>query len=532
MGTVNFRQPVISSTDAIASGLEDWADITARRAEARDHVVDGATARIRAAKRWCGAMDIAYWPAFAFGDKSPCRTAMAAAEAVLMCRHGRYGDLREDGTRSTGGFDSYGCHGLSGRDVQTLWFLAGCKDTPKFRWSVRSWSRDGYLHKKGDSLPFCRNLLRGYRWFTTNQKGIAARVGLEKHQTAWPCRKAMAVLGRLSPILRWAAVEGIKSSEMMAGKPLRIRDLNWDAVKRTQALLATGGERVRLALMPPRMAIHHVTGVVVQPSQVRDREVVVVYRLTPQYCGESWLGALCTNVALHDARRLVLGQATPKDIVAGGQFTDKLAHEFLLVQQTTAWEDPIRWYADRIAVPVHRSVRVMDWLAYLRKKGWWGELEKERVQVVAGQEHRFTAMGLLDEIQEEDIVTGREGVAAVLRRASERNGAEFFEKSKEDFKTLRHNLPTWVKKLPKAMRVLNTASALAFEGRDLKHCVGGYVNAVRDGRCIIVAVVSRHGRSTIEISDDLMVLQHRGVSNGCPPTRHDQLLRAFCNRHR
>ena len=539
MGTLNFRQPVISTSSAIAEGIEDWEEIkvarTARSLAERYGSEYAQKRRIRAAKTWAAAYGIAYWPAFAYGDKSPSRDAMVAAEAVLAPKHGCYGDILTDGTRSNGGFDSYGCHGLSGHDVQTLWFLAGCKDTSKFRFMIRNWDRDMPEFRKGDSLSFCVNYQRGFRWWHSNVRGIVAiNGGTDHHYSPMPSRKALAALGRISSTLRWAAIEGI-GCWGPGHKPVRVRDLNWDAVKRSQTLLATGGERVQLALMTPRGALRQLTGCDKRLADWRQSDhAAMVLALTPQYAGIE-NGIPFSDLKAQDAQAMVLGKKTIGQIVAGGQFNDKIAHEWVANQlgvNRRYDNDAMCWYADRVGVPQHRSIRVMDWMSYLKKKGWWGEMEKERTQHVGGQEHRFNVLQLLDEIQEEDIQTGKEGVSVVLRRASERSGEAFFEAHKEDFKTLRHNCPSWTRKLPRHMRLLNTASALAHEGRDLKHCVGGYVNAVGEGRSIILSINSRHGRSTVECNDQMVVMQHRGESNGAPPKRHDELLRAFFNRQR
>ena len=304
---------------------------------------------------------------------------------------------------------------------------------------------------------------------------------------------------------------------------------------RTQTLLATGGERVQLALMTPRGALMRLTGCNKRLADWRQSDhATVVLTLTPQYAGvENEIPF--SDLKAQDAQAIVLGNKTIGQLVAGGQFNDKIAHEWVANQLGTGRRydnNHLGWYADRVGVPQHRSIRVMDWMSYLKKKGWWGEMEKERVQYVGGEEQRFTALDLLDEIQEEDILTGKEGVSVILRRASERSGEAFFEAHKEDFKILRHGLPQWTHRLPRWIRVLNTAAGLANEGRDLKHCVGGYMEAVRSGRCIILAINSRHGRSTVECNDRMVVMQHRGESNGTPPSRHDQLLRAFFNKMR
>lgn len=536
MGTLNFRNPLNfgSSSAIIAEGLEDWNEIKAVRAIARDPVTAEERQqkrRIRAAKQWAAAYGIAYWPAFAYGDKSPSRDAMVAAEAALSPKHGLYGEIRQDGLRSTGGFDSYGHHGLSGHDVQRLWFLAGCKDTAKFQFLIKNWAKDMPDFKKGDSISFCVNYQRGWRWFNANTKGIKAVAGIRF--MPWLSRKAIAALGRLSPTLRWAAVSSLPEWEDAV--VLRIRDLDWDAVKRAQILQCTGSAKVRLALKTPRAIIKEITGELAPVGWYIEPPLAnaAIAALVPHYAMDRELWDMGIGpISLQDAKDLVLGKKTIGMCVAGGQFTDKLATVFLKEHNCPGYTDPMGWYAQRLGVPVHRSVKVMDWMSYLVKKGWWGEMEKTRTQIIGGEERQFRAIDLLDEIQEEDILTGKEGVAVVLRRASERNGEAFFQANKEDYRTLRHGLPTWVKKAPKWIKVLNTRSALALEGRDLKHCVGGYVDAVERGRSIILSISSRHGRSTVECNDNMVVMQHRGESNGAPPSRHDQLLRAFFNKMR
>lgn len=539
MGTLNFRNPAsfVSSSAAIADGIADWEEIKAARAIARDPVAADdrqQKRRIRAAKAYAAAYGINNWSVF-MADKcyQPSREAMVAAEAVLAPIHGVYGSTLPDGARSRGGFDSYSCHGLSGSDIRALWFIAGCKDTAKFRFMVRNWDRWDQPFKKGDSLMFCVNYLRGSRWLKANKKFVD-----RNGEVASFSRKAIAALGRLSPIARRAAVDGVRLWDGNVGAvntPIRIRDLNWDAVKRSQALQCTGSAKVKLALQPPRAIIKEVTGQLPPVGKPIDPLLLnaAIAALVPHYAMDRSMWDIGIGpISLQDAKDLVLGKKTIGMCVAGGQFTDKLATVFLKEHNCPGYIDPMGWYAQRLGVPVHRSVKVMDWMSYLVKKGWWGEMEKTRTQIIGGEERQFRAIDLLDEIQEEDILTGKEGVAVVLRRASERNGEAFFQANKEDYRTLRHGLPTWVKKAPKWIKVLNTRSALALEGRDLKHCVGGYVDAVERGRSIILSISSRHGRSTVECNDNMVVMQHRGESNGVPPSRHDQLLRAFFNKMR
>ena len=540
MGNVNFRNPsqFISSAAAIADGIADWEEIKAARAIARDPVTAEERRqkrRIRAAKAYAAAYGINNWSVF-MADKcyQPSREAMVAAEAVLVPIHGAYGSTTlPDGSRSRGGFDSYSCHGLSGSDVRSLWFIAGCKDTAKFRFMVKHWDRWEQPFKKGDSLMFCVNYLRGSRWLAANKKFVD-----RNGEVASFGRKAIAALGRISPIARRAAVEGVRLWDGNVGAvntPIRIRELNWDAVKRTQDLMSGGNAKVRLALLPDRAVIKEVTGQLPPVGKYIDPMLTntAIAALVPQFAIHRELWDMGVGpISLQNAKDLVLGNKTIGQVLSGGQFTDKIAHQYLMENNTPGYVDAMSWYARRIGVPTHRSVKVMDWMSYLQKKGWWSEMEKVRTQYVGGEEQRFTALQLLDEIQEEDIITGKEGVRVVLDRASARSGEEFYLASKDDHRTLRHGLPVWTKKMPRWIRVLNTRSLLATEGRDLKHCVGGYISAVESGKSIILSISSRHGRSTVECNDRMVVMQHRGVSNGVPPSRHDQLLRAFFNKMR
>lgn len=92
-------------------------------------------------------------------------------------------------------------------------------------------------------------------------------------------------------------------------------------------------------------------------------------------------------------------------------------------------------------------------------------------------------------------------------------------------------VPAWAQKLPRGMRLLNTPAALATEGKEMNHCVGGYRDAVAGGQSFILAIDCGHGRrSTVELSANLAVLQHKAAGNGWPARRSEQLLQAFLNR--
>ena len=162
------------------------------------------------------------------------------------------------------------------------------------------------------------------------------------------------------------------------------------------------------------------------------------------------------------------------------------------------------------------------------RKGHVDHFTRGRIERLGdGREIVWSVQQMLDEIDDADIVRLSDGARAVAERAIARRSDIALAQWERDHATIGY-LPTWARKLPRSMTVLRTPAELVAEGRDLHHCVGGYVEAVRRGQCVILAVRSRHGRSTVEMSTDgLTVRQHYGAYNGAPPARHAALLRAW-----
>ena len=202
------------------------------------------TRQVARAKARAADLGLAYWPALIDGH-GVTPAAFVAAEAVMAPVHGLYG---VDGGR--GGWDSCGYWGVSPQAVADAWLKAGCRDTPKFRAMVRN-SLYRSLAKKGDTLPFLTNLVRGSRWL--NRHGEHLPWGV----VASLARKAKAALGRLSAPLRWAALSGVNAPEGTAR--IRIRDLNWEAVK-----VAQRGSRAAQQFLP-EVIRHQVEWVAAMP---------------------------------------------------------------------------------------------------------------------------------------------------------------------------------------------------------------------------------------------------------------------------
>lgn len=446
--------------------------------------------------------------------------ALAIAEQVLAPRYGIRGSLVDNGCGvpepSRGGFDSCGVYGLSTRQVANAWYAAGCKDTGKFRLQIYNLGLAPRLDfgraqvitaKKGDSLPFLRNYYRGLRWLNFRPRNLS--------------RKAVAALGRVSPNARRAALMGIELREDYDMPKIRVRDLNWSAVRQmTQQLRENPHPKVLAAYG----SIHKLDSIYELEdwnTQFKDdKERVYVEVLTPQY----------PNISVDQSRQLVLGK-TPVEI-SGGVFSKKEAHEWL---RRGGREAPMELLSYSISnetglTLTFRSVKVARWFETLWASNRRETLTRQRVaQGVGGETREFSMVDILDEVQDEDIITGKDRVDDVLVRVHERFGEKFLSKCLEDHGPLA-STPHWANKLPKYARLLNTPHALATEGTQMKQCVGGYVNSVRSGQCFILHIHTRLGGSTVELSPNLNVVQHRTVSNGTPALRNQWILNGILGR--
>lgn len=474
-------------------GLADLAEIQAGRAVMAARIAASGVSRnaffeMRNLRARAGRIGLSFWPALFCRDCTPA--AFVAAEEVLTAKIGaRWGEFLPDGTRSHGGWDSTDYYGLSSHTVVKMWIAAGCRDGEKFRLQVFY----GEVAKKGDSIPWLRNYFRGLQWLTNNH----IRLPL--------AREAIAALGRLSPESRRAALAPFFGPGLgdHRGK-IRIRHLDWGAVRHAQSAVAGGNVKARAALSGIRRAAQLLG---VKPYEL-SRTLCPVYALPLPF-----------------ARRVALGESPAQ--LAGGLLSRAESHKWAIAGAP----EIAGWLSAQLALPAHRSIRVIRWLDHCRRSGRWDAVERDRIARIPGenQGRRYSLLSVLDEIQEEDIATGKDGVDAVLQRTAARLGDAWLTTQMGDHRILAP-LPAWARNLPEGVRILRTPAQLAKEGLDMNHCVGGYRDAVSNGQSHILAIQTRHGRSTAEIRPDLSVSQHRAERNESPCSRNEKLLRAFLAR--
>jgi len=174
------------------------------------------------AKKIAKSVGLSYWPAIAYGPKIDIK-AYKIADRILSKKVGsKYGEILNDGRKSYGGWDSNNMKGCSPNFVARAWYIAGCKDNIKFRLQIIY----GILSKKGESVEEFKYYVKGLRWLQDNHL---------EHKFSMS-RKATIALGKLKWYTRWAAIYNINRD-----KRIRIRDLNWAAVK-----VAQKGHRVAI----------------------------------------------------------------------------------------------------------------------------------------------------------------------------------------------------------------------------------------------------------------------------------------------
>jgi hypothetical protein len=232
------------------------------------------------------------------------------------------------------------------------------------------------------------------------------------------------------------------------------------------------------------------------------------------------------------SQSLQIAQGVSPMELSKGTLSRHEAHDWLL--HNPQWS-PTQYLCSKLKnwVPEIRSVSVVRWLLAVEKRGGWQQLIKMRpVHGPAGQVGEFRFLDRVDEIQDEDLVRGPQtGVEEAFQHIAERMGAEWATKHRDDLKIISSCPRSWPRPY-RAMRLLNTPSALVREGEEMGHCVGGYIDAVRRGQCYIFSVIVKGKRSTAEIGSKGTVLQHHGKGNGTPPRSNERVVNAWARRIR
>ena len=226
----------MTKQEMVNEGMEDWMEIQSIRAKMAKVTGDEWNSPtkpwvIKQAKFRARNIGLSYWPALVGDWYAPDFDVKAylRADEILSAQVGyKYGEVMPNGMRSSGGWDSYGKHGISPRLVRDAWFAAGCKLGDKFDIQIRT----GVVAKKFMSANQTAAYCRGFGWL--KHRNMEWRLGT----------KAIMAIGKLSPEFRTLAVQNLPS---YTNNKVRIRDINWTIVKAGQDFLARfDGEHDRL----------------------------------------------------------------------------------------------------------------------------------------------------------------------------------------------------------------------------------------------------------------------------------------------
>jgi hypothetical protein len=241
----------------------------------------------------------------------------------------------------------------------------------------------------------------------------------------------------------------------------------------------------------------------------------------------AWLAPSYPRIPMPLAARLCRGE-TPAQL-SDGELTRAEAHRWC---SEGASVTPTEWLQRGLPteVPPLRDIAVVRWLLDVQRRGSWGQLTRERTaHGPAGAEALFRFLDRIDEIMVEDLPRGhRTRVEDAFRSAAERMGGAWLDQHRDDHRVLAP--ATGWPLFRRSMRELRTPAALVAEGKALEHCVGGYVGAVEDRRVVFLGLQVGAERSTVEMTRDGRVLQHRGPRNATPAPVLERLLDRFMAR--
>lgn len=237
----------------------------------------------------------------------------------------------------------------------------------------------------------------------------------------------------------------------------------------------------------------------------------------------AWLAPEYPGCSIIQARWLRQG-LSPREISrrtdAGSDLSSAEAHRWLSAAPQTA---PLHWLSQRLlrGLRVSRDWTLRSWLVarwlerVLAAPAEYEALTRSREFVgPQGARVRVRFADRLDEIQDVDLDRGiATGVMRTFSRAAERVGEGRLEELAADHRVLAEPPQC---RLGARARALVTPAELVAEGREMRHCVGGYSHAVEHGHSVIVSIRSGRHRSTLEMAPDGRVLQHRGRGNATP----------------
>lgn len=173
--------------------------------------------------------------------------------------------------------------------------------------------------------------------------------------------------------------------------------------------------------------------------------------------------------------------------------------------------------------------KVARWIqGVCQDKSRFAALFTKRQSPHLGRLEEYRIYDRLHYIEDRDIEKFGESVTQLFDRARSRREKEEIEKhmSEGPDVPLGNVPPWWPERVIDSLRdsgvtvkQLVTPRQLVDEGREMDHCVGDYLKAVRKGSSYIASISGPDGiRSTVEFRCDGSIRQHSGIGNSSPDT--------------
>lgn len=385
--------------------------------------------------------------------------------------------------------------------ITLSWVSAGFKHGNKLELQLET----GVVVPNGYTMSKCVQYVRGYKWIQRNRRKLEPYLS----------NKAIMALGRLSPGARRAAIIGVKGVQerrrltLLRGNrivKIRIADLNWDMVARYEKLVMAANSNKSTNAVNGLKHFHETCKL-----------------------DSKGHGLTCSDNVLS----FILGKPVPM------QFTEKLNN--LSIDAGFMGYKSVKMYMLVIINVLNRYIKIsdqsktvvtekdyieiaeeLDTISLSKIKMDWiinmpddtlNALLRNRSVVNNDIVGTFRMLFRLDEVEDVDIHSVKDGLHVVLDRAHQREMASRPPVSNSPLV----KIPEWVQDLPPEIRFLNTSAELAQEAKKLNHCVYRYSNNISSGECFILSVSTPGAeRTTAEITmsdDSFSIIQHRAYKN-------------------
>ena len=154
---------------------------------------------------------------------------------------------------------------------------------------------------------------------------------------------------------------------------------------------------------------------------------------------------------------------------------------------------------------------------------------REHTRKALLKRHRWGSLAEhLSDLTEEDVGPGNGGKSPGVNVVAARRDARLV--ADEYGTSSLCERPGWLSSLGGRVRLLNTGTLLAAEGREMSHCVGSYASQVESGRSVICAISAFGQRATVEYSSRGELVQIQGPRNERPGVIARHLAALAVNR--